>query len=548
MPISDGLISARQLCSNSVDTRNIAPGAVTPTEVLTGFNFVELVTVLPTTGNFEGRMVYLTTDDKLYRHDGAAFLLAVDGADITAATISGDRMIANTITAGEIQAGAIGASELAAVNIEVGKFIRSTTFVSGSSGWSIDADGTAEFDDVIVRGTIQASSIEGNVTLGTGGVFRTATSGQRVEITDADFDKIQFFTGEVGETAPGQILGGGSGGAANLQIISPKDGTGNQSALGFLTRGSSDAVIDVTGQIEADDLKTVSSPAYSFSGDGDTGMYRFASNTLGLVAGGTEGIRINATDMLSIGGATGEFSIRHSSAGSASFPAYAFVGDTDTGMYRIGTNILGFAAGGSRRFSVQSDFMRFGDGTTTGTQAIKTTAGTVTSPGFTFNGDGNTGMYRIAADQIGFATNGVVRFAVVNTEVQARGDNGAHFFDYAPASAGTIDAQWFNAGGNVRRLDVVSSRLSGKQDVIPLDDFLNTAAVLDLALIAFRMKDDPDGPTQIGTTALSVGKHLPALAYKRGREWDFGQYSRLVIPLIAEVRKLRDRVDVLEAA
>ena len=140
MPLSDGLISARALCSNSVDTRHIAPDAVTPAEVAVGFNFVELVTTLPVTGNFEGRMVYLTTDDKLYRHDGTAFLLAVDGADITAATISGDRMIANTITAGEIQAGAIGASELAAVNIEVGKFIRSTSYVAGSSGWSLKKD------------------------------------------------------------------------------------------------------------------------------------------------------------------------------------------------------------------------------------------------------------------------------------------------------------------------------------------------------------------------------------------------------------------------
>ena len=62
------------------------------------------------------------------------------------------------------------------------------------------------------------------------------------------------------------------------------------------------------------------------------------------------------------------------------------------------------------------------------------------------------------------------------------------------------------------------------------------------------MKADPDGPTHIGTVAASVGKHLPAMAYKRNGRWDFGSYSRLVIPLIAEVRKLRDRVETLEAA
>jgi hypothetical protein len=43
----------------------------------------EIVGALPSTNLFEGRMVYLTTDDKLYRYTGAAWSTAVPAADIS---------------------------------------------------------------------------------------------------------------------------------------------------------------------------------------------------------------------------------------------------------------------------------------------------------------------------------------------------------------------------------------------------------------------------------------------------------------------------------
>ena len=47
----------------------------------------EIVGSLPTTNLFEGRIVFLTTDDKLYRYTGSAWTAAVSGADITAGTL-----------------------------------------------------------------------------------------------------------------------------------------------------------------------------------------------------------------------------------------------------------------------------------------------------------------------------------------------------------------------------------------------------------------------------------------------------------------------------
>ena len=46
---------------------------------------------------------------------------------------------------------------------------------------------------------------------------------------------------------------------------------------------------------------------------------------------------------------------------------------------------------------------------------LEIVSGTAAAPGITFNGDTNTGLYRIGADQLGVATNGVLRFTLSTT-------------------------------------------------------------------------------------------------------------------------------------
>jgi hypothetical protein len=77
---------------------------------------IEVLSTLPNTGNFQGRMVLLTTDSKLYRHTGspttsAGFTKATDGADI----------IANSIGVGILQAGVVRATELAVDSVVASK-------------------------------------------------------------------------------------------------------------------------------------------------------------------------------------------------------------------------------------------------------------------------------------------------------------------------------------------------------------------------------------------------------------------------------------------
>jgi len=50
---------------------------------------IEYVSTLPSTGNFEGRVAYLSTDDKLYRYTGTAWTTAVSTVDLTGQITSG---------------------------------------------------------------------------------------------------------------------------------------------------------------------------------------------------------------------------------------------------------------------------------------------------------------------------------------------------------------------------------------------------------------------------------------------------------------------------
>lgn len=91
----------------------------------------------------------------------------ITAAQIAANTITAAQVAADTLTAGQIAAGAITTSELAAnavtanelatINLAVGKAIRSTTFVSGSAGFQLDAAGVLEATNAIISGDITAS-------------------------------------------------------------------------------------------------------------------------------------------------------------------------------------------------------------------------------------------------------------------------------------------------------------------------------------------------------------------------------------------------------
>lgn len=86
---------------------------------------------------------------------------------------------------------------------------------------------------------------------------------------------------------------------------------------------------------------TVALPAFSFTADPDSGMYRIGANNIGISVNEAKVLDISATGL----GVTGTML---SGDGTVSLPGIGFSSDTDNGLYRIGANNIGMALGGSK--------------------------------------------------------------------------------------------------------------------------------------------------------------------------------------------------------
>lgn len=117
------------------------------------------------------------------------------------------------------------------------------------------------------------------------------------------------------------------------------------------------------------DAGTASDPTYSFDSDPDSGMYRKATNQIGLSSGGVEVAVVNQ-------GA--QFSLLNGSAGT---PALGFIGDTDVGLYSAGADSVGIATGGTNRATVSNSGVIVG-APTGGAQGN----GTINATGLYING------------------------------------------------------------------------------------------------------------------------------------------------------------------
>lgn len=93
----------------------------------------------------------------------------------------------------------------------------------------------------------------------------------------------------------------------------------------------------------------------------------------------------------------------HLPDGTAAVPSLTFGADTNTGMCRVGADQIGFATNGVLRFVVDAN-------TATSSPIFRGPDGSVSLPTYGFTSDPNTGMYLGAADTLDFSTGGVLRF------------------------------------------------------------------------------------------------------------------------------------------
>lgn len=109
------------------------------------------------------------------------------------------------------------------------------------------------------------------------------------------------------------------------------------------------------------------------------------------------------------------------------------------------------------------------DGTRGFIGPVKSTNGTATAPTHSFTNDSNTGMYRKAADQLGFATGGVERLVVTDTDITFNGNS--------IAGGGTVNANTLE-GENKSYFENATNLLTGTVPTARLPTGLTTETTL----------------------------------------------------------------------
>lgn len=266
-----------------------------------------------------------------------------------------------------------------------------------------------------------------------------------VDITTAGISVVGTFSASTTVSAGTLLLtGNGAVGAPSHSFTSDAD-TGMYSIgannIGIAAGGTK--IIDITtsgtaitGTLSATTTVTagtllisgdgaVGAPAHTFTNDLDSGLYWIGANNIGFAAGGNKVLDIGTAGL----GVTGSLSTTTyflTGDGAVGAPAHSFVSDTDTGLYRIGANNTGFACGGTKILDIATTGLAV-TGTISATTTVTATTlffsgdGAVGAPTYSFVSDTDSGVYRIGADNIGIACNGAKVLDIATTGLTITG-------------------------------------------------------------------------------------------------------------------------------
>ena len=156
--------------------QEVADGSITTAKFAQGIRPVEIVSSLPSSGNFAGRTAFLTTDNKLYRHNGTSWTAAVAATDLSGTVstsqiaddaITADKLAANSVVAGTIAAGAVSATEIASGAISTAKLAAGAITTDKIAALAVETNNLAAYaitstklaSDSVVAGKVAAAAI-----------------------------------------------------------------------------------------------------------------------------------------------------------------------------------------------------------------------------------------------------------------------------------------------------------------------------------------------------------------------------------------------------
>ena len=285
------------------------------------------------------------------------------------------------------------------------------------------------------------------------------------------------------------------------------------SGTGATTTGTSLRFYNASGQGGSDANKTIEIVG---NGDGnENGMYVMGSTAsdADLSTIGTKGDSLIKFEK-------GTSYIGNAQAGSYDLNKYGYLG-----VYSYSSdNYLALAAQTGTDLYLKTPEDLYID-----VDQIKSAAGAVGTPMYSFSGDPDTGMYSYSADNIGFAAAGTARAIIHSGGLSV-----------TATVAAAVDLNINASNGLVTK--VTSSRRY-KDNIADLD--INTENIYGLRPVSFDWKSN--GESDFGLIAEEVHDILPELVvYKDGDIPEAVKYKQLSVLMLEELKKLRAEVKELK--
>ena len=193
-----------------ISKEGLEDGSIDLSKFSNGLTPVEVLDVLPTENNFDGRIVFLTTDKKLYRYDGTQeeFTAAIPTTDLTG-TITGEQIASSSIDLSKFSNGLTPIEVLDALPAE-NNFDGRTVFLTTDKKLhrydTTEGKFTTAVPTTDLTGTIVETQIADN-SISTGKIKANAITANEIAAGTITGNKIAANTIEAGNIAAGTITG-----------------------------------------------------------------------------------------------------------------------------------------------------------------------------------------------------------------------------------------------------------------------------------------------------------------------------------------------------
>ena len=292
--------------TGQVVASQIADAAITTAKFASGIEPVEIVATLPTTGNFQGRIALLTTDNKLYRYTGSAWTAAVPAADVTG-QITGTQIADAAITTAKFASG-IEPVEIVATLPTTGNFAGRIAFLTTDNTLSrhTGTAWTAAVPAVDITGQLAAAQIAS--------LEASKITGQ---LTDAQISDLSAakMTGQITGTqitdnaisAPKIAAGAVIAGKIAADAVTAGTIAANAVTAAKIAAGAVEAAKIAAGAVEADKIAANAVTADKIAANAITaGKIATDAVTAGTIAAGA----VNAREIAANAITTGQMAVR----------------------------------------------------------------------------------------------------------------------------------------------------------------------------------------------------------------------------------------------